>query len=117
MQPLCALADLSDPGSRGFRVWRDGAPVEIFLVRRHGRVFAYRNSCPHTGGPLDWVPDRFLDVDERLIQCATHDALFRIEDGRCIAGPCAGQALVAVPVEVREGQVWPLPPYSAGPPG
>ena len=113
---LCALADLPDPGSRGFRVWRDGAAVEIFLVRRGGEVFAYRNSCPHTGGPLDWVPDQFLDVDGRLIQCATHAALFRFEDGHCVAGPCAGQALEPVPVAVRDGRVRLLPPYSVGPP-
>lgn len=113
---LCSVAELSDPGSRGFRVWRDGGPVEIFLVRSGEEVFAYRNSCPHTGGPLDWMPDQFLDVDGELIQCATHDALFRLEDGLCVAGPCAGQALEAVPVDVQDGQVRLLPPWSARPP-
>ena len=78
---------------------------DIFLVRTPAGVVAYRNSCPHTGGPLDWVPDRFLNLDGDLIQCATHDALFRIDDGVCIKGPCAGQSLQAVSVEVAQGQV------------
>jgi nitrite reductase/ring-hydroxylating ferredoxin subunit len=109
--PLCRLADLADPGTRGFRAWREGVPVEIFLVRQGDRVFAYCNSCPHTGGPLDWVPDQFLDADQALIQCATHAALFRIEDGHCIAGPCTGQSLTAVPVVVRGGEVFLAPPW------
>jgi nitrite reductase/ring-hydroxylating ferredoxin subunit len=69
------------------------------------RVVAYRNSCPHTGGPLDWVPDQFLNLDGDLIQCATHDALFRIEDGVCVKGPCVGRSLTAVPVVIEAQQV------------
>jgi len=30
-----------------------------------------------------------------------HGALFRIEDGECLQGPCPGQRLSAVPAEVR----------------
>ena len=75
-------------------------------MRKNSRLFAYRNSCPHTGGPLDWLPDQFLDIDGELIQCATHDALFRIEDGRCIAGPCAGKALIPVSVEISNDEVF-----------
>jgi nitrite reductase/ring-hydroxylating ferredoxin subunit len=39
------------------------------------------------------MPDQFLDERRELIVCATHAALFRIDDGRCIAGPCAGAYL------------------------
>jgi nitrite reductase/ring-hydroxylating ferredoxin subunit len=68
-------------------------------------VFGYENSCPHTGGPLDWVPDQFLNLEGNLIQCATHDALFSIEDGLCLKGPCAGQSLHALAVEVDADRV------------
>ncbi|MEE8263379.1 MAG: Rieske (2Fe-2S) protein, partial [Gammaproteobacteria bacterium] len=40
-----------------------------------------------------WVPDQFLDETGNLLQCATHGALFRIEDGFCVAGPCTGASL------------------------
>jgi len=102
---LCRLDELSDPGSRGFSVPGPDGVWDIFVVRRGSDVFAYRNHCPHTGGPLDWVPDQFLDMDGRYIQCATHDARFVIESGRCVAGPCTGDALAPVAVAVRDGWV------------
>jgi nitrite reductase/ring-hydroxylating ferredoxin subunit len=100
-RPLCRLAEIPDPGSRGFAL--EGRA--IFLVRRGAVLAAYVNSCPHTGGPLDWVEDQFLDVDRRHILCATHGALFRPEDGHCLAGPCQGKALTPVAITVTAGEV------------
>lgn len=102
---LCRLADLPPGGSRGFSLSLPSLREDIFLVHTHAGVFAYRNSCPHTGGPLDWVADRFLNLDGDLIQCATHDALFRIKDGLCVQGPCSGQSLSALAVEICDGQI------------
>lgn len=102
---LCRLEDLPELSSKAFTIEGNAGPEEIFLVRQGAQVFGYRNQCPHTGGPLDWVPDQFLDLDKRFIQCATHDARFRIEDGFCVAGPCAGQGLMAVPLRVVNGRV------------
>ena len=105
-QRLCRCDELPDPGSKSCVIKGAAGPEEIFLVRRGDAVYGYRNQCPHTGGPLDWVPDQFLDLDKRYIQCATHDARFRIEDGYCVMGPCAGQALQPVAVRVESGWVW-----------
>jgi nitrite reductase/ring-hydroxylating ferredoxin subunit len=102
---VCRLEDIEDPGSKGMTVSIAGQLQDIFIVRRGDSVFGYLNSCPHTGGPLDWMPDRFLDLDGRYIQCAMHAALFRVENGRCIAGPCNGDRLTPVPVEVDAGVV------------
>jgi nitrite reductase/ring-hydroxylating ferredoxin subunit len=104
---LCDVDELADPGSKGLVVDLPGEPgVEVFLVRRGDVVRGYRNQCPHTGGPLDWSPDQYLDDEGEHIMCATHAALFRIEDGYCIAGPCRRQSLRAVPLRVRDGAVW-----------
>ena len=102
---LCRLSDLPAEGSRGFSISTPSGAQDIFLVRKGERVFGYQNSCPHTGGPLDWVPDQFLNLEGNLIQCATHDALFRIEDGLCLKGPCAGQSLKALAVAVNGDRV------------
>lgn len=102
MSVLCALSDIADPGGKGF-VLADGR--RIFVIRRGASVYGYVNSCPHQGVPLDWRPDVFLSVDRSVIQCATHGAQFRIEDGECLAGPCLGSALRAVPVAVAGGMV------------
>jgi len=103
---LCALQELPDGASRGFAVETGAGVQDIFVVHKNTRVVAYHNSCPHTGGPLDWVPDQFLSLDGSQIQCATRDARFRIADGVCIAGPCAGKRLSAVRTVVVKGAVF-----------
>jgi len=75
-------------------------------VRRGERAFGYRNECPHVGTPLDWIPDEFMDREGRHLVCSTHGAVFRVEDGRCLAGPCQGDALEPVPVAVRDGLLY-----------
>lgn len=103
---LCDIDRLPEGTSRGFSVQGGEGPVDLFLVRDFDGIHAYLNSCPHTGGPLDWVPDQFLNLDGDFIQCATHAALFRIDSGECVSGPCAGQSLAALPVEVCGGKVF-----------
>ena len=102
---LCALNEITDPGSCGFSAQLTGGTREILVVRVQDRVYGYINSCPHTGAPLDWIPDRFLSLEGDYIQCANHDALFRIEDGICVSGPCTGQGLGVVPLEVVDGMI------------
>lgn len=115
MTPICALSELPDGGSRGFSLGEFPQALEFFVVRRGSRVLAYRNSCPHTGVGLEWQPDRFLDTEGTFIQCHTHGALFRIEDGLCIAGPCLGQSLRPLAVASRDGTVYLAEPVCAGP--
>lgn len=103
---LCALDALADPGSKGFEVAQDaGRPLQLFVVRKGEVLAAYRNSCPHTGAPLEWMPDQFLDLDGSFIQCAIHGALFRPEDGYCLRGPCAGRSLERLELELVQGRV------------
>jgi nitrite reductase/ring-hydroxylating ferredoxin subunit len=103
-QVLCALAEISDPGTRGFDLDFGAKRVErIFVVRKGEVLAAYRNRCPHTGAPLEWLPDQFFDLDNSFIQCALHGALFRPEDGYCVRGPCAGQSLQMLDLAVIEG--------------
>jgi nitrite reductase/ring-hydroxylating ferredoxin subunit len=105
---LCELAELSDPGSRGFEIpLAEGEqPLLMFVVRKGDQVYGYRNSCPHTGAPLEWLPDQFLDRDNSFIECALHGALFDLAEGRCLRGPCVGDSLQRLAVSVRDGVVW-----------
>ena len=80
--------------------------LELFVVKRNGRVFGYQNVCPHTGVSLDWMPHRFLDVDHALIICATHGALFEIDSGLCISGPCLGETLESVRIEQVDDKIF-----------
>jgi len=100
---LCRPDELPHAEGRGFTVRHGARELNVFVIRRNGRAHAYLNRCPHTGVNLDWTPGRFLDWTRRMIQCSTHGALFRIEDGFCINGPCAGRSLVPLPVRERGG--------------
>lgn len=102
--PLCRLDDLPENQSKGFAIRPDSRYADILVVRTRAGVFAYRNRCPHTGAPMEWEPDQFLDHSGSSIQCGIHGALFRIEDGYCVSGPCARQSLQ--PVAVIEWDGW-----------
>jgi nitrite reductase/ring-hydroxylating ferredoxin subunit len=101
MLRLCHQNDIPEGGAKGFTLEADS----VFAVKRDGQIYLYRNSCPHLGVELNWLEDQFLDLDGALIQCATHGALFTIESGACVAGPCRGSALQAVPFSVADGWV------------
>ncbi len=102
---LCRLSDLADPGGRGFTFGQFPQQFSMFVVRQGEQAFAYVNDCPHARSPLDWVPDQFLDHSRTYIQCATHGAKFRINDGYCVSGPCTGDALKPISIEIRKGEV------------
>lgn len=109
---LFPLSTIEDPGSKGFDVELDGEWLSGFVVRKHGGVHAYRNRCPHTGASLEWQPDQFLDIGDSFIQCALHGALFSIEDGRCLRGPCVGQHLQPLAIRLHDDAVWLIEPGS-----
>src|ERR1041384_3477694 len=102
---VCSLADLESTGSRGFTVGEGDWPLRGFIVKTAKGVSAFVNYCPHAGHPLNMRPDRFLTPDRNLILCGSHGALFERDYGRCIAGPCQGQSLTPVPIEVVSGYV------------
>lgn len=103
---LCRLEEIEEGEGRGFAIGEGADAVDIFVVRIGDKLHGYVNSCPHAGTPLDWKPDRFLNADGSRLMCHTHGALFRIEDGYCEAGPCAGDSLTALEVTLDEnGQV------------
>ncbi len=100
---LCRVDELDPVEGRGFEL-DDGTAGLLF--RRGERVLAWQNSCPHRGIRLEWQPDQFLDYEKQFIQCATHGALFGIEDGVCVAGPCPGEELAPLTCSVRDGKVY-----------
>jgi len=103
---LCKTSEIEDPGSKGFELKIKRKTQAIFVVHKDGEFFAYYNDCPHTGATLEWQEDQFLDLDKALIQCTTHDALFLIDSGECIAGPCVGDALKSLPLSVIDDTLY-----------
>ena len=100
-----SLDDIADGAARNFVLQLRAGRFHGFVVRRGGAVFGYVDSCPHAGLPLTWELDRYLTADASLIACRWHGALFRIEDGHCVGGPCVGARLRAWPVEIVAGAI------------
>ena len=103
---LCDLDKIKEGGSGGFVIETAKGRCGIIVIRHGGSVFGYINSCPHVGTPLEIQPGRFLDKRGEHILCSTHGALFQIEDGLCIAGPCVNDRLSPVDLELRCGGLY-----------
>lgn len=106
----CDEPDLQGGRFAEFRLPRDQSvadaiPRSGFVFLEKGTLRAYLNQCPHLGIELNWMPGRFMDTDNLFIQCSTHGALFKPGTGECIAGPCQGDALVSLEVQLVRGEV------------
>ncbi len=103
---VCKLSALSGTGSLGFYITEVAPERNIFIVFEDDQVYAYENRCPHTQAPLEWSPHKFLNSSKDHIQCANHGALFEIDSGRCVYGPCLEQSLAKISVEISQGSVY-----------
>ena len=103
---ISRLEQIDDGGSEGFVITNANGRCGLVVVRRGNEIYSYLNSCPHIGTPLEIQPGKFLDQNGEHILCSTHGALFQIDDGRCIAGPCVDKFLTPVAVEVSGGNLY-----------
>ena len=101
MIPVSHIDDIEDESSKGLSIGDDS----YFAVKKNAQIYLYRNKCPHLGIELNWQEDQFLNMDGALIQCSTHGALFLIEDGECVSGPCMGKRLEAQSFEIIDGSI------------
>jgi nitrite reductase/ring-hydroxylating ferredoxin subunit len=106
MLELCRLEDIPDGGARGFAVEGPGLALRLIVVRRGRSACGYVNRCPHVPTRLDHDPGDFLDETGGYLLCGGHAALFRIEDGVCVDGPCEGEALRPVALRLEGERVW-----------
>jgi nitrite reductase/ring-hydroxylating ferredoxin subunit len=98
---LCRMSELGPREARAFQFREGHFRYEIFIQRWDDAVYAYRDSCPHLRLPLDYRHGVYLDFEERHIRCAHHGALFRVDDGYCVDGPCKGRYLTPVAIQVN----------------
>ena len=104
--PLVALDAIADGGLLAADAVIDGTPESLILHRDGETVRAWLNICPHAGRRLDWSPGQFLKSRDGLLVCAVHGASFELREGACVAGPCRGDRLNPVALEVRDGRVF-----------
>jgi nitrite reductase/ring-hydroxylating ferredoxin subunit len=104
---ICASSELVDGGlGKRFVLERQGVPTSAFVVRHHGKVYAYLNQCAHMSVELDWIDGQFFDAAGVYLICAAHAATYEPATGFCISGPCIGASLIAVKVEERDDNIY-----------
>lgn len=103
---LCDAHQLENGATMTVDVGKRFNGYGLLLIRNGLDIHAYVNSCPHTGAPLDFPEGHFLTAEKDFIQCKIHGALFKRDSGACVSGPCVGQSLRQVPVDVVNGEVF-----------
>lgn len=96
---------IADGKARNYVLQIGPARFHGFVVRRGEAVFGYVDRCPHAGLPLAQALDQYLTPDGTMIACSWHGAVFTVENGDCVGGPCAGARLSAWPVRVEGGRI------------
>ena len=96
---------IADGQARNFVLEMRAGRFHGFVVRKGETVHGYVDRCAHMAIPLAQQLDDYLTPDGTFIQCSWHGALYRIEDGVCVGGPCSGARLLPWPVEVRDGMI------------
>ena len=72
------------------------------LIFWEGNYFAFQNLCPHWSIPLDTHGNEIWHSGSSSLICQTHGAAFDVESGICESGPCLGERLNKLSVEIQE---------------
>ncbi len=75
------------------------AEQSILLVLHQGKLFAYRNQCPHQGLPLERGA-----MDGCMLTCPWHGFRFDVTSGECHTAPQV--QLLPYATRIQDGQVW-----------
>lgn len=105
---LCDFTAFDDDGVAALHYKDGAAETHLIVVIQKGEYRAFDNRCPHAATKLNEFADSVWDRKGKLLMCHTHGALFRPEDGWCKRGPCRGQYLRTVAIEVREDGLYSL---------
>jgi nitrite reductase/ring-hydroxylating ferredoxin subunit len=103
--PLCKVSELKKNNAKEVRVSSADGEVSIVIVSYKTQIYAFHNSCPHTGVPLNMFGDIFFDRSGNYLLCTSHGAHFHPDDGYCTSGPCRGKSLKRFPVIVIKDHV------------
>ncbi len=96
------VENFPDNSAHGVQI--DG--VALLIVKRAGQLYVYENLCPHTRETLDPQGGSLAKSDGLLIQCQRHAAEFIADTGECVAGPCQGETLNAIPFTLSGGDIY-----------
>ncbi|NIO11959.1 MAG: Rieske 2Fe-2S domain-containing protein [Deltaproteobacteria bacterium] len=104
-QVIGTADELAHGTTKKFNLTCGGKSVECLLACYQGKLFAYANRCRHFPLSMDWVDNHFFSNDKRYLICANHGAIYEPTSGECVWGPCYGEFLMNIPIEISDGKV------------
>jgi nitrite reductase/ring-hydroxylating ferredoxin subunit len=103
---IARAQEVAEGGTLKFPFTRDGRSAEGFLARFQGKLVAYENRCRHHPVHLDFDTGRFFTPAGGHFICQTHNAFYEPLTGLCVRGPCEGESLKRLDIQVIDGDVW-----------
>jgi nitrite reductase/ring-hydroxylating ferredoxin subunit len=103
---IARVDDVAEGGTLKFPYSQGGKPAEGFLARFQGKLVAYENRCRHLPVHLDFETGRFFTPEGGQFICQTHNAIYEPLTGLCVRGPCEGESLKRLEIEIIGGDVW-----------
>jgi nitrite reductase/ring-hydroxylating ferredoxin subunit len=108
---ICRANDLAPGEAKPFSLSRiteagEAKPFGVFVVRLSRDCYVgYVNTCPHEGTWLNFNAGEFFNEDRSRLKCGRHGALFDIQTGFCVEGPCKDSRLEPIEIAVLDGDL------------
>lgn len=118
---ICKLANISDVEAGiwyEYSLQSDEGLISVMMIMQDdsqnkdqknsqkSNYTAFKNLCPHQGRRMDYAAGQFLIAENGNIICPAHGAEFKAEDGLCINGPCRGQSLQPIHIQLNEESIF-----------
>jgi len=107
---LAEIKDIEPDIWYEFNLQTDDALISLMLLLKDDKFTAFKNSCPHQGRRMNYSLGQFLITSEGNLVCPAHGAEFKPDDGLCINGPCLGQSLEFIHIQLNDDCVFAIIP-------
>lgn len=78
--------------------------ITALVLKQDEEIAVYLDMCPHNKVVLS-QSGQYLTEDGSRLMCEAHGATFKLQDGSCDRGPCAGDTLAKIPFELTKDVV------------
>lgn len=103
---LAKIKEIDEAVWYEFNLQTDSSLISLMLLFQNGEYIAFKNSCPHQGRRMNYSVGKFLITSEGNLVCPAHGAEFKPDNGLCINGPCLGESLEPIHIQLNDDSVF-----------
>ncbi len=107
---LAKIKDVKQGVWYEFNLQTEDALISLMLIFQDDKYTAFKNFCPHQGRRMNYSVGQFLTTPQGNLVCPAHGAEFNPTDGLCINGPCLGQSLESIHIQLNDDSVFAIIP-------